>query len=161
MKLIGQFGFKSGREIDKFQGIEFTKGKTGCPIVLISTLAFLEAEVQAMFDAGTNTVFLGKLVDAGILEKGEPMTYSYYHAVKKGRAPKTAPTYIGEEKEPVFKKENKKMEKWVCTICGYVYDPAVGDPDSGVAPGTAFEDLPDDWVCPICGATKDQFERSE
>ncbi len=53
------------------------------------------------------------------------------------------------------------MEKWICAICGYVYDPAVGDPDSEIAPGTTFEELPDDWVCPVCGATKDQFERSE
>ena len=51
------------------------------------------------------------------------------------------------------------MEKWVCTICGYVYDPAEGDADSGVAPGTPFEKLPEDWVCPVCGATKDQFEK--
>ena len=50
------------------------------------------------------------------------------------------------------------MDKYVCTICGYVYDPALGDPDSGVAAGTAFKDLPDDWVCPICSAEKDQFE---
>jgi rubredoxin len=50
------------------------------------------------------------------------------------------------------------MDKYVCTICGYVYDPALGDPDSGVSAGTAFEDLSDDWVCPICGAEKDQFE---
>ena len=50
------------------------------------------------------------------------------------------------------------MDKYVCTICGYVYDPALGDTDSGVAAGTAFEDLSDDWVCPICGAEKDQFE---
>jgi rubredoxin len=52
-----------------------------------------------------------------------------------------------------------KMDKYVCTVCGYVYDPQVGDPDNGVKPGTAFKDLPDDWVCPICGATKDQFEK--
>lgn len=51
------------------------------------------------------------------------------------------------------------MEKWVCVVCGYVYDPAEGDADSGVAPGTPFEDLPEDWVCPVCGATKDQFEK--
>lgn len=51
------------------------------------------------------------------------------------------------------------MDKYVCTICGYVYDPAEGDPDSGVAAGTPFEDLPDDWVCPVCGADKDQFEK--
>jgi len=51
-----------------------------------------------------------------------------------------------------------KMDKYVCTVCGYVYDPALGDPDSGIAAGTAFGDLPDDWVCPVCGADKDQFE---
>lgn len=51
--------------------------------------------------------------------------------------------------------------KYVCTACGYVYDPAVGDPDSGIAPGTAFEDLPDDWACPLCGVGKDMFEPAE
>jgi rubredoxin len=50
------------------------------------------------------------------------------------------------------------MEKWVCVPCGYVYDPEVGDPDSGVAPGTAFADIPDDWVCPVCGVDKTLFE---
>lgn len=50
------------------------------------------------------------------------------------------------------------MGKYVCTICGYIYDPALGDPENGVASGTAFKDLPDDWVCPVCGADKDQFE---
>jgi rubredoxin len=50
------------------------------------------------------------------------------------------------------------MQKWRCTICQYIYDPAVGDPDSGIAPGTRFEDIPDDWSCPLCGASKDMFE---
>ena len=53
------------------------------------------------------------------------------------------------------------MDKYVCGPCGYEYDPAVGDPDHGIAPGTAFEDLPDDWVCPICGAGKDMFEQEQ
>ena len=51
--------------------------------------------------------------------------------------------------------EKKIMKKYVCETCGYVYDPEVGDPDSGIAPGTAFEDIPDDWVCPLCGVGKD------
>jgi len=51
------------------------------------------------------------------------------------------------------------MEKWVCTVCGYVYDPAVGDPVNGIQAGTAFEDLPDDWVCPDCGVGKELFEK--
>lgn len=61
----------------------------------------------------------------------------------------------------VYSKERREftMEKWVCEPCGYVYDPEVGDPDSGVEPGTAFEDLPEDWVCPVCGATKDMFSK--
>jgi rubredoxin len=52
------------------------------------------------------------------------------------------------------------MDKYVCTICGYIYDPAAGDPDSGVAPGTSFENLPEDWTCPVCGVGKDMFEKA-
>jgi rubredoxin len=53
-------------------------------------------------------------------------------------------------------KEILSMEKYVC-VCGWEYDPAVGDPDGGIAPGTAFADIPDDWVCPVCGLGKDAF----
>jgi rubredoxin len=52
------------------------------------------------------------------------------------------------------------MKKYVCVVCGYVYDPAIGDTDSGIAPGTAFEAIPDDWMCPVCGVGKDQFEEA-
>ncbi len=51
------------------------------------------------------------------------------------------------------------MDRWECMVCGYVYDPAKGDPANGIAPGTAFEELPADWVCPDCGASKDMFEK--
>jgi len=51
------------------------------------------------------------------------------------------------------------MEKYVCSVCGYIYDPAAGDPDNGYKPGTRFADLPDDWTCPVCGASKDKFEQ--
>lgn len=53
------------------------------------------------------------------------------------------------------------MDKWECTVCGYIYDPKVGDPDGGIAPGTPFEKIPDDWVCPECGVSKDMFEKVE
>lgn len=53
------------------------------------------------------------------------------------------------------------MEKWICTVCGYVYDPAVGDPATGVDSGTSFGELPEDWICPECGASKDLFERAD
>ncbi len=68
--------------------------------------------------------------------------------IERTNAPRTA-----TEKEEV-----DSMKKYVCSVCGYNYDPAAGDPDSGVAPGTAFEDIPDDWVCPVCGVGKDMFE---
>lgn len=51
------------------------------------------------------------------------------------------------------------MEKWICTACGYIYDPEIGDPDSGVVAGTSFENIPEDWVCPLCGVGKDMFEK--
>ena len=57
-----------------------------------------------------------------------------------------------------FIQKGNIMKKYVCEICGYVYDPAKGDPDNGIAPGTAFEDIPEDWVCPVCGVGKDSFK---
>ncbi len=53
------------------------------------------------------------------------------------------------------------MAKWKCIVCGYIYDEDEGDPDTGIEPGTRFEDLPEDWVCPLCGAPKDMFEKIE
>lgn len=53
------------------------------------------------------------------------------------------------------------MKKYVCEVCGYEYDPAAGDPDNGIAPGTAFEDLPEDWVCPVCGVGKENFKAED
>ena len=52
------------------------------------------------------------------------------------------------------------MKKYKCQVCGYIYDPEVGDPDNGIEPGTAFEDLPDDWVCPLCQEGKEVFRRN-
>ncbi len=59
----------------------------------------------------------------------------------------------------MVKNKGGRMAKYECTVCGYIYDPEKGDPDSGIKPGTSFEDIPDDWVCPICGAGKEDFEK--
>ena len=158
MPFIGTFGFKSGRTIDKFKNVNYKIGKTQAPIVLDHTLAYFEARVIDKLSIGTHTIFVGKIEDAEILTNEPAMTYEYYHDIKGGVSPKTAPTYSGAV-DNIPTKGEKKMDKYVCTVCGYVYDPAKGDPDSGIAAGTAFEDIPDDWVCPVCGAGKDAFEK--
>ena len=61
------------------------------------------------------------------------------------------------ESHTIQKKENRNMKKFVCDVCGYIYEEVLGDPDNGIAPGTKFEDLPDDFVCPLCGVGKDEF----
>jgi len=153
---IGRFGFRSGRDVDKFKGVNYKVGSTGVPIVLDHAIAYLEAEVIKEIDGSTHTIFIGKVVDAEILSDEEPLTYAYYHEIKRGVTPETAPTYIKEEKEG-----GEKMAKYRCIVCGYIYDPENGDPESGIPPETPFEELPDDWICPICGAAKDQFEKAE
>jgi len=157
LEFIGNFGFRCGREVDKFEGINFRIGKTGARIVLDNAVAYLEAEIINEVDAGTHTIFIGKIVDAEVLDDKEPMTYAFYHDIRRGTTPQTAPTYSKAEKP----KEGNRMTKYKCRICGYVYDPNKGDSESGVKPGTAFEELPDGWTCPICGAAKNQFEKTE
>lgn len=156
LAFIGHFGFKSGRDIDKFKGIKHKTGVTKAPIVTDHTLAYLEAKLLQEVDAGTHSIFIGELVGAEVIGEGEPMTYAYYHQVKRGTTPKTAPSYIAEKKEA-----SAKMAKYKCTVCDYVYDPELGDPDGGIEPGTPFEKLLDDWVCPVCGAEKSEFEKIE
>jgi len=156
LSFIGHFGFKSGRDMDKLGGISYKIGETQAPVVTDNALAYLEARVIQEVDVGTHTIFIGELVDADVIKEGEPMTYAYYHQVKRGTTPKAAPSYIEEKKEAA-----PKMAKYKCTVCGYVYDPELGDPDGGIKPGTPFEEIPDAWVCPVCGAAKSAFEKEE
>lgn len=159
MPFIGHFGFKSGRDIDKFADKEYMTTPSGCPCPEENTLACLELKVESMVEVDTHTLFIGVLTHCSLLGEGVPMTYSYYQEVLRGKTPPTAPSFkapqtVCDTDKP---QEENSMKKYVCNVCGYVYDPAVGDPDGGIAPGTAFEDIPDDWVCPVCGVGKDQF----
>jgi flavin reductase (DIM6/NTAB) family NADH-FMN oxidoreductase RutF/rubredoxin len=160
MQFIGRFGFKSGRDTDKFDGTGYRIGRTSSPIVLDYVTSYMDCEVMDTMDVGTHTVFIARVVDAEVVGEGRPMTYEYYHQVKGGKSPKTAPTYVavnGQDKKP--EKEEKTMASYKCLVCGYVYDPAEGDSMSDIPAGTAFEDLPDSWVCPVCGAPKSEFEK--
>jgi flavin reductase (DIM6/NTAB) family NADH-FMN oxidoreductase RutF/rubredoxin len=160
MPFIGRFGFKSGRDTEKLDGVRYTTGKTGSPIVLEHTASYMDCELIGSLDVDTHTIFVGRVVDAEVVGNVEPMTYTYYRQVKGGKSPKAAPTYAGPAEGPKPEaKEAGTMASYKCSVCGYVYDPAEGDSTSGISAGTPFEDLPDSWVCPVCGAPKTEFEK--
>jgi len=103
MTFIGTFGFKSGRDIDKFSNIRYRLGKTKSPIIIDNCIGYLEATIIDQLSVGTHTIFIGKIIDADIISQDKVMTYEFYHEIKGGKSPKNAPTYIKEE--DVKKKE--------------------------------------------------------
>jgi rubredoxin/flavin reductase (DIM6/NTAB) family NADH-FMN oxidoreductase RutF len=156
LAFIGRFGFRSGRELDKLEAVKHLQGIDSCPIIVDNALAFLEVKVINQVDVGTHTIFIGDVKSAQKLKEGTPLTYSYYHQVKGGKTSKRAATYIPPTTEPAPRVA--ESGKYQCEVCQWIYDPAIGDPEHGIAPGTPFEDIPDDWVCPVCGAAKSQFK---
>lgn len=155
--IITNFGYKSGRDIDKLNGLNVIYGETGVPIVLDDCIAYLECKVVETIDVGTHYMFIGELVHAEMMDENlEPITYAYFRKVRKGSAPKNAPTYIDRSKL-VKKQPASGFNKFKCLACGYIYDEQLGDPSNNISPGTKFEDLPDDWVCPVCGTEKEDF----
>lgn len=160
MTFIGLFGFKSGRDTDKLKDVKTKTGVTGVPIVLDYSLGFIETEVESELDCGTHTLFVGKVIDADLTGDGDPMTYAYYQNSKGGKSPKNAPTYDADTTTVPAPKPGAAA-RYACSVCGYVYDPEKGDPENGVAPGTRFEDIPENWTCPVCGAEKSKFEKEE
>ncbi len=165
VSIIGDFGFKSGRHIDKFEKYEFKTGSLGIPVVTQNCIAAFECKVINQVDCGTHILFIGEVITAEKLSNEPPLTYDYYHSQYKMLAPKNAPTYIDpdklldeNEKQPTDKSDDEYGDEHICIICGYTYDPEIGEPDKGIMPGTKFEDLPDDYTCPICSAGKDMFK---
>jgi ferric-chelate reductase [NAD(P)H] len=94
MKFIGLFGFRSGRDINKFEQVSYKEGVYKSPMVTDHTLAVIEAKLREQIDVETHTIFVGNVVSAEFLKEGMPLTYKFYHEVKKGKSPKAAPTYI-------------------------------------------------------------------
>ena len=98
LSFIGRFGFKSGRDTNKLEGVDYRIGKTGAPLVTENAVAYLEVEVIKEVDVGSHTIFIGNLVDADVISDETCMTYEYYHQVKRGTIPKAAPSYIEEKR---------------------------------------------------------------
>lgn len=135
--LIGQFGFHSGKDVNKFDKIPFqTISELPIPD---DCCGYVICKVTDTMETSTHTVFLGEVIEGDTLKTEPPMTYAYYHQVVKGKSPKNAPTYIAEE--PVSSDKH-----WICSVCGYIYDDK-----------TPFEELPDTYQCPICKVTKEKF----
>jgi len=174
--LIGQFGFMSGTETDKFQNVQTKTSVTGAPIVLDSAVAWFDCKVTFTADVGTHMLITGLVEDSDILSDEAPLTYDYYREKYKMSAPVNAPTYIDRDK--LKEEENttdhevknrpgaKEQEEsdsaaiYTCSICGYQYNPEEGDPTAGIPPGTSFEDLPEDYKCPVCNADKEYFRKT-
>jgi len=160
--IIQDFGFKSSRDFNKFEKYSIKTGKTGIPVVTESCVAAFECRVINEVDCGTHILFIGEVIHSERLSEEPPLTYEYYHHHYKMLAPKNAPTYINPELLMEERKElitpNDTQSEYICTICGYTYDPEVGDPSNDIPPGTSFEDLPEDYMCPICRAGKDFFK---
>ena len=172
MKIIGDFGFMSSNDIDKFNGIHTITAKTGAPIVLDSSVAWFDCKVVKSIDLGSHYLIIGEVLDSDEITDEEPLTYQYYREKYKMYSPKNSPTYIEKsllEAEPVVSPTEIKEEEpehehifdgqnYVCVICGFTYNPEEGDPSMGIPPGTPFEDLPEDYKCPICNASKEYFK---
>jgi len=175
--IIGEFGFMSGSEFDKFRNIKTTTSVTGSPIIMDSTVAWLDCKVVNSIDVGSHMLIIGEVLDSDVISGDDPLTYDYYREKYKMLSPKNSPTYVEKEKlekevvsearttpakkeEPVKSEAKGDLSSYTCSICGFQYDPEEGDPASGIPPGTPFEDLPEDYRCPICNAAKEYFKKN-
>ena len=142
VKIIGTFGYKSSRDNDKFDGINY-KEISEIP-VLENTCGYMVCKVIDTMETSTHTIFLGEVIEADDYSTENAMTYKYYHENLKGSSPKNAPTYEETSTSQVDKESKKR--KWRCSICGYIHE---------------ADELPDDFKCPICGVGKEYFELVE
>lgn len=93
MVFLGPFGFRSGRDLNKFEKAVYKIGTTGSPIITDNTLSMIEAEVIDDIDLGTHTIFVGDVVNSEVLKEGTPLTYKHYHQHLKGKTPPNAPSF--------------------------------------------------------------------
>ncbi len=153
--IISCFGFQSSRDVDKWSLVSHSF-KDGLPVV-DNAVAYMRCKVESVNEYDTHVLFIATVEDAWNGVDDEPLLYADYHKTHKSLAAAAFSEYKSTGKAPEFnanKSEEKTEEqpatatKWVCPLCGYVYD---GE--------TPFEDLPDDWKCPLCGVSKSMFEK--
>ncbi len=133
LDLIGSFGMRSGRECDKFEGIEYKTDINGNPYLEKDAIAYMSLNVSSVIDLGSHYLFICDVAEAERFGKKQPMTYADYRNLKTGG------TILAKD-------EQQPKKRYVCSVCHYVYD--------GEIP---FEQLPDDWKCPVCNQPKSVF----
>ena len=139
--VISKFGFYSSRDIDKFEGMEYEE-IDNIPVIKENICGYIICEVINVVECETHDVFFARVLNAKKENEYKPMTYSYYHEVIKGKAPKTAPTYV-EETENEIKLDVDGEEVYVCIVCGYVHKGP----------------MPNDFKCPVCGVDRTMFKK--
>lgn len=136
-EIIGTFGYRSSKDVDKFDKFE-KKELKGMPIIA-DACGNIVCKVINTIETKTHTIFLGEVIAMENYNDSKPMTYRYYHEILKGKSPKNAPTYIEEKEE-----DTKTTNLWKCNICGYEVE---------------IDELPEDYKCPICGQPKSEFTK--
>ena len=136
LEFIGLFGFKSGRDLDKFAGCGAVSTWKGIPCPVTFVTGVLSCALKNTVDVGTHLIFIGEVEEDAILSEDPVMTYAFYHHTRKGSTPPNAP-------RPVAVSTAGKAQ-WRCTVCGFVYE---DDP------------LPADYICPLCDQDASVFER--
>ncbi len=137
-KIIGEFGFKTSKDTNKFKNVEY-KLIENIPIILDSC-GYIICKVIDKLETNSHTIFIGEVIKADGFTSDKPMTYKYYQEKLKGLTSKNAPTY--QKEEQINEKSNNKKRRWKCKICGYVYE---------------ADELPKDFICPICGQPHTEF----
>ncbi|MDD8048207.1 MAG: flavin reductase [Thomasclavelia sp.] len=133
MDLIRNFGFQSGKDVDKYANIKADKDSLGIKYPTEGVAAVFSVEVTKEVELSTHIMFIGEVKDAKVLNDKEVLTYANYHKIKNGATPKNAPSYIEEKKTG-----------WRCSVCGYIYE---------------GENLPEDFICPVCKQPASVFEK--
>lgn len=137
--IIRTFGYKSGKDMNKFDGVSYEL-KKNLPVIKDSC-GYIICNVIDKMETETHTVFLGEVIDGDVFnDSGQVMTYAYYQKVIKGKSPKNAPTYLPDE----GKKQDVSTSKYECQICGYIFE---------------GEAMPQDFKCPLCGQSAEYFRK--
>ena len=177
------FGFQSGRNVDKFKDLKPQHSLNGLVVLSNFINSFMSLEVEQYLDLDSHGMFICIVTEAKVVSNNPTMSYDYYNKNVKPK-PNTKKVngyvckicgwvYEGEslpsdivcpickhgvdDFEKIEERKEKNMKKYACNLCGWVYDEAEGLPSEGIPAGTKFEDLPEDFVCPLCGAGKEEF----